>query len=124
MSAALPTLGAGLRLAGFAALTAAAGYGLAILRGRDPGAGARLEAGFLRWARIAFLLLVAALAVALGAGHSPASARSEDIWGLFTWLVCFAMLHTHRVKAYKGRRTAAVGVLGWTLAALAWLATR
>lgn len=105
-----------LRLAGFAALTAAAGHGLAILKGW--GAGPRLETGFLRWARLAFLALGAALAAELWTGGQPGA------WGLFTWLVCFAVLHTHRVKAYKGARTAAAGVLGWALAALAWLATR
>jgi hypothetical protein len=126
MSGAGAAVAAGLRLAGFAALTAAAGHGLAILARGGPGAGNRLEAGFLRWTRIAFLCLGGAVAgsawagLDAGAGAGGPGAR----WGLLSWLVCFAVLHTHRVKAYKGARTAAAGVLGWALAALAWLATR
>ena len=126
VSGALAALGAGLRLAGFAAFTGAAGFALAILGIRGPGAGGRLEAGFLRWARVAFLALGGALAASvwtgLGGGGWPA--RPGEAWGLFAWLVCFAVLHIHRVKAYKGARTAAAGVLGWALAALAWLVTR
>lgn len=126
MSGVLESLGAGLRLAGLAAMTAAAGHGAAILRNRDPGAGARLEAGFLRWARIAFLALGGAVAASAWAGLDTGAwpGRPGEVWGLFAWAACFAVLHTHRVKAYKGRWTAAAGVLVWALAALAWLATR
>ena len=126
MNAVLESLGAGLRLAGLAAFTAAAGYGAAILRSRDPGAGARLETGFLRWARITFLALGGAVAASVWTGVDTGAwpGRTGDLGGLFAWAACFAVLHTHRVKAYKGRRTAAAGVLGWALAALAWLATR
>lgn len=126
MSCVLEFLGAGLRLAGLAAFTGAAGYGAAILRARKPGAGPRLEAGFLRWARIAFLALGGAVAASVWTGLDAGAwpGRPGDLWGLFAWAACFAVLHTHRVKAYKGRRTAAAGVLGWALAALSWLATR
>jgi hypothetical protein len=119
MSGVLETLGAGLGLAGLAAFTGAAGRAAAILINRDPDRAARLETGFLRWARIAFLALGAAVAASLGAGAAAGAG-----WPLFAWALCFTVLHCHRVKAYKGRRTAAAGILGWALAALAWLATR
>jgi ABC-type transport system involved in cytochrome c biogenesis permease subunit len=113
-----------LQFAGFAGVTVAAGLGLRSLLGR-PGAG--LEDRALRWTRAGFLLLGGALAAgalrsqSLGGGLWP---EGREAWGLVAWLTFFAVLHVHRVKAFRGRTAAAAGLGGWILAALAWLALR
>ena len=107
-----------LRAAGFACVTLAALLNALELLGRP-----RQEQA-LRWTRAGFLLLGGALAAgALGPGASwPPPAR--ELWVPLVWLIYFAVLHVHRVKAFKGRPAAAAGLAGWVLAAIMGLVSR
>lgn len=115
-----PALDGALRAAGFACLTVAAALEAGELLGRRP------EARGLPWTRAGFLLLGAALAGAWAWGprgeYWPRDPRQR--WGLLAWLICFTVLHAHRVKAFKGRPAAFAGLAGWALAAGAWFLAR
>jgi hypothetical protein len=106
-----------LQAAGFACVTVASALGAASLL-RRPLAG-RLESPALQWTRAGFLLLGAALAAG---GRWPLLPRQQ--WGLLCWLIYFAVLHVHRVPAFKGRTAAAAGLAGWLLAAGAYVGLR
>lgn len=114
-----------LQAAGFACVTVAALLELQALMGRRP---AGLDGPPLHWTRAGFLLL--GLALAAGGAWSWRLRGAfwpllpSQRWGLLIWLVCFVVLHVHRVKAFKGRRAAAAGVAGWALAAGAWFVLR
>jgi hypothetical protein len=116
--------------AGGACLTLAALAALWDLGGGAAGGPAR--AGLQRWSlqatRAAFLLLGAGLAVAaVGAWRGQGLVWPRDPWadwGLLTWLVCFVILHVHRVPAFKGRGAMAACVAGWGLACLAFFLLR
>ena len=110
-------------VAGGAALTAAALVAALALLRPDAPAGAR-EARILRWTRPGFLLL----GVALVAGVQAAWQRGDpwpfgprDRWCLIAWLICFAALHVHRVKAFQGRPAILAGLAAWGLTLAAWL---
>ncbi len=115
-------LQAALQLAGFAGLTLAAALELMALLGRS----ATAEARALSWTRAGFLLLSGALVAGglwswrLWGEFWPLQPRQQ--WGLLSWLIGFAVLHVHRVKAFKGRPAMVAGLAGWALAAGAWLA--
>ena len=116
---------AALQVSGFACVTAAALLGARSLWGR-PSSG-NLEAWVLHWTRAGFLLLGGAMAAGFwppdpGTGLRPLDFQGR--WGLLCWLIFFAVLHTHRVKAFKGRPALAAGVAGWLLAAGAWIGLR
>ena len=121
----LSILHAVFQAAGFACVTVAALLELQALLGRRP---LGLEGPPLHWTRAGFLLLGAALAAG---GAWSWRLRGEfwplqpgQRWGLLSWLVVFAVLHVHRVKAFKGRTEVLAGVAGWALAAGAWFAWR
>jgi hypothetical protein len=107
---------AAFQIAGFACLTVASAWGAAALLGAGQGRGARV----LPWTRAGFLFLGGALAA--GALESwrawgqlwPRSPR--DHWGLVAWLIVFAVLHVHRIKAWQGRPALRAGLAGWALA--------
>jgi hypothetical protein len=119
------SLWSALQAAGFACVTVAAVLELIALLGRGP---AGLDGPPLHWTRAGFLLMGLALVAAgvengrLGGGLWPLQPRQQ--WGLLCWLAVFAVLHVHRVKAFKGRPALLAGVAGWALAAGAWLAWR
>jgi len=99
--------------AGFACVTVAALLELQALLGRRP---LGLEGPPLHWTRAGFLLLGLALAAGgagswrLRGGFWPLQPGQR--WGLLSWLVVFAVLHVHRVKAFKGRRVVRMEVIG------------
>jgi ABC-type uncharacterized transport system permease subunit len=84
-----------------------------------------LEERALQWTRAGFLLLGAAwVAGALAPGGELWPRNSQPQWGLLSWLIFFAVLHVHRVQAFKGRTAVVAGLAGWTLAAGAWIFLR
>jgi ABC-type transport system involved in cytochrome c biogenesis permease subunit len=113
-----------LQAAGFACVTVAALLELKALLNRQ----ATLDGAPLHWTRAGFLLLGAALVAGGMQGwrregeHWPL--RPGHLWGLLAWLVVFAVLHVHRVKAFKGRPEVFAGLAGWALAAGAWFLLR
>ena len=119
------TLLTALQAAGFACVTAAALLGAKALWGR-PSAN-DLAGWALHATRAGFLLLGGALVAGFwrpdpATGFWPLDFQRE--WGLLCWLIFFAVLHVHRVKAYKGRPALAAGIAGWVLAAGAWIGLR
>lgn len=107
------TLWSALQAAGFASVTVASALGAATLARRS--LAGRLEPWALHWTRAGFLLLGGALAAG---GRWPLLPLQQ--WGLLSWLIFFAVLHVHRVPAFKGRPALAAGLAGWALAAAAW----
>jgi hypothetical protein len=100
-----------LQAAGFACVTVAAVLAARALLARGP------AEPVLHWTRAGFLLLAGALVT--GAWRTLELAGPQR-WGLLTWLIFFAVLHVHRVPAFKGRPALAAGLAGWALAAAAW----
>ena len=111
------TLWSALQAAGFACVTVASALGAATLLRRS--LAGRLEPRALQWTRAGFLLLGGALAAG---GRWPLLPRQQ--WGLLCWLIFFAVLHVHRVPAFKGRTAVLAGLAGWALSAGAWLGVR
>jgi cytochrome c biogenesis factor len=108
---------------GFGLLTVAAL--LAALALRHPASAPGWPPRILRWTRPGFLLLSLALAAGVQAAWESSgevwSRSPRELWGLFAWLVCFAVLHVHRVKAFQGRPAILAGLAGWGLTLAAWL---
>jgi len=117
---------AALQAAGFGCVTAAALLAAKALWGRP--SPRNLEAWSMHCTRAGFLLLGGALAAGfwrtpdLERGLRPTGFQQQ--WGLLCWLIFFAVLHGHRVKAFKGRPALAAGIAGWAVAAGAWLVLR
>lgn len=113
-----------LQAAGFGCVSAAALLDAKALWGRpSPN---NLEAWALHGTRAGFLLLGGALVAGFWrpeeTGLWPLDFQRQ--WGLLCWLIFFAVLHVHRVKAFKGRPALAAGIAGWLLAAGAWIGMR
>ncbi len=112
---------------GLACVSVAALLELKALLGRQP---AGLDGPPLHLTRAGFLLLGGALvAGSVWIWDSLGECwplQPSQLWDLLCWLVFFAVLHVHRVKAFKGRPEAVAGVAGWALAAAAgaWFAMR
>jgi hypothetical protein len=114
-----------LRALGWVCVSAAALLELKALLGRQP---AGLDGPPLHLTRAGFLLLSGALAAGTpgiwDARGGPWALRPGQLGDLLSCLVFFAVLHVHRVKAFRGRPEAIAGVAGWALATGAWLAAR
>jgi ABC-type uncharacterized transport system permease subunit len=114
-------LQAALQSAGFACVTLAAAFGVqALLPGRPGG----MEERALQWNRAGFLLLGGALVTGTLRTGTLWPQHAGQQWGLLSWLIFFAVLHVHRVPAFKGRTAVVAGLAGWVLTVGAWFGLR
>jgi hypothetical protein len=79
--------------------------------------GRDLGAASLRWTRAGFLLLGSAVLAGAAAVHlAPGTLGAGAAPGrglLAGWLIYAAVLHTHHLKGFKGRKALLAGVAGW-----------